>query len=369
MDEEWQSFINEWETPADNVTIKFAATQSSLDIQPDLKNISSKPDFRECPNCHIQCKIDYSNLICDKCGYESSGKVNTQHDFSSASLECNTMSSSFVSFRFAGLSAQSYNRYMLKVSANYTKYQKNINKREMLNWNYNIEGRSLPKNVIKTASRLFATIKRHGYVYRVKCKKGVMSACLYYACIMHGISKTPNEIAAVVQIEEKFHSFGDRKLQDLNERGIIQIPTRVNPISDYTERYLQILGIDKKYKAFILDIIATAEASKIHIIHDSRNNTKVLGAIYLLIDRIPKYRAVITKEIIDEKCEISKTTFTRYYNVLCNNCNYLRNVFKRHAIPMKNEWRRVKVRAQAPKFDITDYYDMETKKESNVAKP
>ena len=186
---------------------------------------------------------------------------------------------------------------------------------------------------------MFATIKEAGYVFRKDGKKGVISACLYYACYNNGISKTPSEIAQFSNIEEKFHSFGDRILHDLNELGVIEIPIKVAPITDYVTRYMTLLEIPMKYKKFVLELIARADKKHIHILHDSKNNTKCVGAIYMLIDRVPDLSKRITKEMIEKDCGISKTTFIRYYNVLCDHYKCLKKIFKRNGISMKSEWR------------------------------
>ena len=93
------------------------------------------------------------------------------------------------------------------------------------------------------------------------------------------------------------------------------------------------------YKGFVMDIIKIAEKNLIHILHDSKNNTKCVGAIYLLIERVPELRNRISKEDIDNTCGISKTTFIRYYSIICKFYRKFKKSFKRNHIPMKSEWR------------------------------
>ena len=164
---------------------------------------------------------------------------------------------------------------------------------------------------------------------------------MYYACYNNNISKTPSEIAQFSNIEEKFHSLGDRILHDLNEKGIISIPVKINPIVDYVNRYIELLEIPKKYTSFIIDLIKRADEKKIHILHDSKNNTKCVGCIYMLVERTPELKKRITKDKIEAECGISKTTFIRYYNILCSFYKLIKKVFKKHQIPMKLEWKTV----------------------------
>ena len=64
---------------------------------------------------------------------------------------------------------------------------------------------------------------------------------------MNHITKTPREIASVMEIEERFLSQGDRIIQELNEKGIITIPTILRPLKDYLDQYfIEHIWIKKK---------------------------------------------------------------------------------------------------------------------------
>jgi transcription initiation factor TFIIIB Brf1 subunit/transcription initiation factor TFIIB len=293
-----------------------------------------------CPSCGGLLRISDGVFVCTKCGLEIKQTALSSDDSNTVSVNNNSVNAKgFISMRFIGKKSYGYNRNLLKSCSNYSQYRKNNTLKEMHNWNAQSVNMKLPKNVMDEANNMFAKIKENGYVYRKDVKKGVQSACLYYACYNNGISKTPNEIAQIVQIAEKFHSAGDRILRDLNERGVIELPSKINPIMDYTERYFELLNIPKKYKEFVIDIIKQADVDKLHVLCDSKNNTKCIGAIYMLIDRVKELRDTIDKDRIDKECEISKTTFVKYYTLLCKFYRRFVHIFVKHRIPMKSEWR------------------------------
>ena len=293
-----------------------------------------------CPSCGGLLRISDGVFVCTKCGLEIKQTALSSDDSNTVSVNNNSVNAKgFISMRFIGKKSYGYNRNLLKSCSNYSQYRKNNTLKEMHNWNAQSVNMKLPKNVMDEANNMFAKIKENGYVYRKDVKKGVQSACLYYACYNNGISKTPNEIAQIVQIAEKFHSAGDRILRDLNERGVIELPSKINPIMDYTERYFELLNIPKKYKEFVIDIIKQADVDKLHVLCDSKNNTKCIGAIYMLIDRVKELRNTIDKDRIDKECEISKTTFVKYYTLLCKFYRRFVHIFVKHRIPMKSEWR------------------------------
>ena len=313
----------------------------NISLEPEQK---FKPNVKTttCNNCGGHLYVENYILVCKECGVETQNSSNiTEEDYSTSAItDCNVNSNGFIAMKMSGVGAYGVQRSLLKTCANYPKYRKINTLIEMQIWNYtNDKKQHIPKNVIQEANDMFASIKDNGYVFRKDGKKGVLSACLYYACYNNGISKTPSEIAQFSSIEEKFHSLGDRILHDLNERGVIEIPIKVSPIIDYIDRYMELLDINKKYRAFVVELIFRAEKKRIHILHDSKSNTKCVGAIYMLVNRIPELRKKITKEMIEQQCGISKTTFIRYYTMLCQYYKKIKKVFKRHQIPMPVTWK------------------------------
>lgn len=310
-----------------------------LDMECSIVVTSKKSN--ECPSCKGKLNHNGNKLICQSCGLvidDTSGATDEQYTTSSLA-DCNVSDKGYMSMKFIGRGAYGNNRSLLKSCAKYDQYRNMTTRKDVHNWNSQSTDKHLPKNVIEEACNMFAKIKAKGYVYRKDVKKGVLSACIYYACYNNGISKTPNEIASLVGIAEKFHSMGDRILRDLNERGVIELPDKIDPVVDYVIRYMEVLGIDKKYKDFVLDIIYVADREKLHVLSDSKNNTKCIGAIYLLIDRVPELRKTIDKDKIDNDCEISKTTFIKYYNLICKFYRKFVPTFVKHGVPMKPEWK------------------------------
>lgn len=295
--------------------------------------------FTICPKCNTEGKINDGSVYCVSCGLETIVLDDTNKFNFTADKDHNTSDNSFMSFNFIGKNSYCYQRSFLKTCANYSSFRKNNNRKDLYNYNYQYEGKKIPKNAIKLAIELFSKIKEHNYVFRGNGKKGVLGACLFYACVMNHITKTPREISSVMDIEERFLSQGDRIVQELNEKGIITIPTILRPLKDYLDQYFPALGIPEHYKQFIIDIIDRAEKKNLHIVTDSRTTTKAIGAIYLLINRISSLKH-ITKDNIVKECTISKSTFIRYYNLLLINNKIIKPVFKKHKIPMPVEWRK-----------------------------
>lgn len=314
-------------------------TVIDLEVKMDFGN-GKIVKYTICPRCNIEGTVSDGSVYCMECGLETMICDDNNKFCFSTEKDHNVSSNSFMSFNFIGKNSYCYQRSFLKTCANYSSFRRNTNRKDLYNYNYQYEGKKIPKNAIKHAIEIFSIIKENNYVFRGNGKKGVLGACLFYSCVINHISKTPREIASVMEIEERFLSQGDRIVQELNEKGIIVIPTILRPLNDYLDQFFPVLNIPDKYKKFVADIIERAEKKNIHIMNDSRTTTKCIGAIYLLINRIKNLKH-ITKDHIVKECNISKSTFIRYYNLLIMNYKILKPVFKKHRIRMPTIWRDV----------------------------
>lgn len=291
-----------------------------------------------CPTCDIGGELYGGQITCRQCGMKRS-YVKNMRNYIVDSNNYNVSEEIFMSFKLVGKNAYYNNRSLMRTCSSYAAYSRNQILKEVLEKNFQYHGKKIPKDVINLAIDIFTTIKNSKLVFRGNGKWGVVGACMFYACAMKGVTKTPREISNVIDVEEKFISQGDRILQDLNEKGVIEIPTFIQPLQDYIKQYFAALYIPDKYTQFIIDLIDRAEKKYIHIMHDSRLTTKCVGAILMLVTRVKELRH-IDKDMLCAECNISKSTFTRYYNLLRSNHKKLRKVFKKHQIPMENEWRK-----------------------------
>lgn len=309
--------------------------ENELETKLDINNINK--NCKLCVNCKSSLTINYNQTICNTCGFENNYDISFDND--NTFMDSSYSNNDFVNFKITGKNSYSLQKTTLKIYSNYDQYRKLTIIREINLWNNSGEFK-IPKHIIREAIEMFCKIKKADYVFRKDNKKGVLSACLYYSCYNNGIIKTPQEMSKYVGIQEKFHSYGDRVLQDLNDKGIISIPTKMDSITKYIDKYFELLDIDKIYKPFVTSIIKKVEESNIHLLHDSKNNTKCIGAIYLLTQRIPKLKQKISKEKIEKECKISKTTFIRYFKIINLYYKTIKVIFKRYSIPMPIEWKK-----------------------------
>lgn len=334
--------VNKDSGSPDNDSFDLFNTQTNVPIvAPDMESSEmSKSSVVDCPanmcpTCRMAMAIVGNFMICGTCGLEN--KVQSDADCSLHYCPAN-YSSEYTTLKLSGRGAYAYQRSIMKTCTTHQAPRRTNILRDMNRWNVECDKYHVPKNVIQQASDMYNVIRSAGYVYRGGSREGVMGNCIYYACYMNGITKTPTEIAQFTGIEEKFISQGSRILHKLHELGVIQIPTVIDPISDYLDRFIDMLGVPRQFKAFLLEIIEEANTQRLHVIYDSKNLTKCAGAIYLLADRIQELRARLSKEEIERVCQTSRMTFVKYTDMLLTHWKLFIPIYKRRGIPMRNEW-------------------------------
>ncbi len=315
------------------------------DIENEIEHFTNlqpqtEPKLNLCPTCNIAETEEIDNVFyCKSCGLERDVQSAVEDNNSSSFGNYNVNTDYSLSFKMIGKNAFNYNKNMMSASSDYTKQAKSNILKEYMNI---IEGSSISisKNVILLSTNLFLEIKNaSSEVYRKDTKKGIMAVCLYNTCYHNEMAKTIPEIISIFKITLKIYNNGDKKIRELKEKKIIVFED-INTTEDHLERYLELLKIDKKWKVFILEIIEKANSAKLHIIYDTKQDTRCIGVIYLLCDRHPDYKH-ITKEVIEKICSSSKNTFTKYCNnVIYNFYKKYRNIFKKYGVPMKKEWKK-----------------------------
>ncbi len=324
--------------------IKYRIIETVVDEKPETIQentgyqrfkVTSKSDKSNiCPDCSATTVIDGYYRRCTECGVEikiSKSKIQNPEDGHSMQT--------FRTWRVVGPNSTSFQRSLLSTCSHYPSYSRHLNSNQLHNINYKNINKALPVNVINTATELFESVRALGIVVRGNGRKGLMGACIFYACRIHEVSKMIKDIAMLLEVNEKYISNKDRMLHAYHEKGLIQLPGNMNPLQDYIKQYLPALGISvEKYGQFIVDLIARAQKKHLHIMCDSRMNTKCVGAIFMLTTRVPELKS-ITREAIHRVCNISKSTFVKYYHLLYDNHAVLKKVFKKHKIPMDPSWK------------------------------
>lgn len=312
--------------------------------------IEHPKDSDSCAHCGGLMLINDNMLECSKCCMVIRNVGDT-----SFSSENTVFGNTMVSFRYEGGPTSELNRRNKmnhQTCSDSSAYRQNQDKKKLSNINAETETKRIPKTVIDLVMADFQKIKAERIVYRGNGKKGVMAALIYYRCMSVGVARTPRDLCTFLEIPQKKFSEGDRKVQKHIDKGILDFPICPNSYTMYVNQYMILLGIDLKYVQFVLDLIKRAEDKKIHIMNESKTTTKCVGAIYMLITRL---KLKISKDTISKECNISGSTFIKYFKMLNEKYWLIKKPFKKHGIRMPRSWKEI------PDFAKPDKPDKSTK--------
>jgi transcription initiation factor TFIIIB Brf1 subunit/transcription initiation factor TFIIB len=180
--DDWGSILNEM-LNIDEAELNKQISNNNIIEEFDIPKIQTDINIDNIIYC-MNCKniLNSNSSVCNGCGLViNETNLDIEENLTTNDNGSSVNDKGFMNMRIVGAYGQ--NRNLLKSSANYSKYRKMTTLKDMHNWNMNnTTGKSLPKNVIEEATELFSEIKEHGFVYRKDVKKGIMSACIYYAC-------------------------------------------------------------------------------------------------------------------------------------------------------------------------------------------
>ena len=326
------------------VSDKFSKKSSAMEKLAIFKDFNRRAvcevkvfeSYTRCSECKIELKEINNRLVCIECSREKDLARHAEIGYLGVGSDYNTSDTSFMPFRFTGQDSARYHKTLLKSSSNYSLYSKNSNIKNLQRYNDQYKGKKVPKFAIIIAIDLFCKIKQYR-IFRNNGKRGVIGGCLIQACLGLGIPRTPREISALLNIEEKFLSQGNGIIEEMSEIGRIELIYK-DPLRGYIDQFLDSLEIDEKHTDFLVELITKANSKKITENKDCRPTTKCAGAIYFLSERI---KLGVSGEDISRVCDVTRNTFDKYYKLLHKKEGLLRNVFKKYRMPMNKKWRRV----------------------------
>lgn len=317
----WESILNQVTRP-----IK-TCTPTNIIVMPVVRAKIYENAKNLCDECKIELTLDCDDkFYCAHCGLEK----NHISQFTEEKINSN---GSGLQLTIKNGSSQS-SKVLFRVNVDYSRYQRTTNYNAFIKYSDKIPG-----YILTAAHEIYERVKViHRVIYRKSSRLGLISACTWRALINMGCTQmlTESEIAAHFGVAERYHNRADEMIRSLIDQGFLDIQSNIDQIRNFISRYIALFKIDKKYEDFICDLIKKADDEKLHIMSDSKNNTKCIGSLYMLIERL---NMPITKETLAKTCGISKTTFIKYYNMICSYFKLFIPVFVKHGIPLKSSWR------------------------------
>lgn len=169
----------------------------------------------------------------------------------------------------------------------------------------NTANHGIPAKILDDAKVLYKRASERK-ISRGENKEGLIASCIYYACLMNKLPRSPKEVARMFHIDPNILTKGNARFQTL-----LQMNVETSNPDDYIARFGSNLKMDYQ------DILQCKELAKklddLEIVSENAPTSVAAGAIY--------YYCVhndidFTKKQIADVCEVSEVTITKCYKRL-----------------------------------------------------
>ena len=172
----------------------------------------------------------------------------------------------------------------------------------------------IPEMIIKESHVLYKIISSTK-ISRGSNRKGIIAACVYFACKINNVPRSTNEIASVFSISVPIMTKGCKKFQEIMQMNKVDINRihRTNTITmdDFIDRFCSKLQLSLED---ISNIKHISYLSQIYnLVNDNTPPSMAAGCIYLYIKECGlDYH----KRQISDVCKISEVTINKCYKKL-----------------------------------------------------
>ena len=168
---------------------------------------------------------------------------------------------------------------------------------------------NLPEKIVNGAKSMY-TILSGIKISRGANRKGIIAACVFYACKECGVPRSSKEIADMFSIEITVMTKGCKKFREImnlskKDKSRFSGDVSVKP-HDFIERFCNKLSINKDFVTTIQD--TCNQAIKHNLILENTPPSIAAGCIYY----VSKIKPLdITRKQISEVCKISEVTINK----------------------------------------------------------
>jgi hypothetical protein len=301
-------------------------------VEKSQLKIEDTHSLNYCRDCSMAMNFDptTSTWTCEECPIQT-------HSIGGG----NTIGSSSGTIKIARGSKKNY----YNGSQDYTKTQRRAILDQLFKNNDLYTGRKIPKDVLVKAAENYnetqqlkieeidsdGTTTDKKFVKRGTIKDQILAKWIQIECIRAGTPRRKKDIAEFMRLSSQGFSKGEEILRNLHAQKKINIPIYEEPMEDYTERYLESLGLDNdpKYYDFIIKLVECAIEKRIAT--SSVLTSKIVGSIWILITHC---KLGIDANKVESACDnIRKNTFTRFSKAIEDNILKFVDVFIEYNIP------------------------------------
>lgn len=287
-----------------------------------------------CPNCNIPMLLEIYQYQCSECGIIVDNDSAASHDddhynYNNSNIKIAT-----------GRNKGKYHN----MGTDYSKTQKKTIRAQLLKNHAEYRGKAFPINILNAVADQYnnnqqmimkyidaeGNAEQRRFVHRADVKDQILAALIRFECIRENIVRKKRDIAEFMKLTTDGFASGDKIVRRLAAAGYITLPDNEDPVSGYSDRYLDALRIESSiYTDFITDLVQLSEDRAIAM--SSNISSKVTGALWIIISQCKLNVTVQQLESVDNT---KKATFMKFYRAVMTNIAVFRSLFVTYGIPL-----------------------------------
>lgn len=289
----------------------------------DIKDFSSYINEEDdvCENCGSHGVINNANvMVCRDCGSEFGGITDLRQEWrfygsednkSEDPSRCSGPGDTILSGTSLGTGVLGNNRNFISkhIGWNRRTYKERAIIKIFNNLKSCVNGHNIVDRVIRKTIEFYELISK-GNINRGKPHKGLIGACLYYACRYYHDMRSQEEIAKIMDVPCKKITTGCKQFKDIMQSRDKNFNNNIvaSTAHDFIESYSMKLKLNDLFKGIALHISDTAH--QLGIIAENTPPSIAASSIYLTS---VMYKLGITKQMIADKCNICQVTVSKAY--------------------------------------------------------
>lgn len=189
---------------------------------------------------------------------------------------------------------------------------------------------NIPGMINRDAHSLYKSISA-AKISRGSNRKGIIAACLFYACKINKVPRSSNEIADMFNLKISIMTKGCKKFNEIIQTNKIDIfnvnTSETTNITDFIDRFCSKLDIDESHINNIKPLVDIC--NQCNLLNDNTPPSMAAGCIYIYI----KHNDLnISKKSISDVCKISEVTI----NKCCKKLDeYYKELFRNNELKCK----------------------------------
>lgn len=168
-----------------------------------------------------------------------------------------------------------------------------------------VANHGIPAKILDDAKVLYKRASEKK-ISRGENKEGLIASCIYYACLLNKLPRSPKEVAKMFRIDPNILTKGNARFQTL-----LQINVESSNPDDYISRFGSKLKME--YQDIMRCKQLAAKLNDLEIVSENAPTSVAAGAIYYYC---MVHELDFSKKMIADVCEVSEVTITKCFKRL-----------------------------------------------------